>query len=398
MSVQETDITRTDVCIVGGGMVGAALALKLAQSGLGVIVWERQRPVVTPGRLGMSLRTVALSPASEAWLGGLGLHVTGTPMLKMRVWEELGTATLRFDAIDVGEAQLGRIVENDLLVAALWDALDQTSGISVRLDAELRAVQPADGVVRLSGAEGLVEAKLCIAADGAASRVRELTGGSAKRFETGQSALATVVRTERPHEGCAWQRFLSSGPVALLPGREPDLSAVVWSQRPADADARRSLDDAQFCGALERATEGVLGTIRQTDARLVFPLVQQLAGDLCPLPRVVLAGDAARVLHPLAGMGVNLGFEDAALLADLCAGSSDPGDASLLMRYSRRRSLRSRSLVNLMSGFQTIYGWESPGPVWLRNLGVRWLDGQTFIKRQILREALGIGPVARLSH
>jgi 2-octaprenylphenol hydroxylase len=134
------------------------------------------------------------------------------------------------------------------------------------------------------------------------------------------------------------------------------------------------------------------------DTRLTFPLVQQLSVQLVPAPRVVLTGDAARVVHPLAGMGVNLGFEDAALLAELCRSGDDPGRTEALEAYARKRLWRSRTLVTLMSTLQNVYGWRHPGRVWLRNVGVRFVNRQPFVRRQILREALGLGPVAIASH
>ena len=288
-------------------------------------------------------------------------------------------------------------VENDRLVTTLWTQVRSSDGITVWLDADLQAVQPELDTVRLTGSRGTVVARLCIAADGATSRVRNLTGRDPRRLETGQSALATVVRTTRPHCGCAFQRFLQDGPVALLPGVQPDLCAVVWSQTPEQAAARAAADPAEFASALTRATRQVMGDVVAVDRRLTFPLVQQIAAGLTPAARVVLTGDAARVLHPLAGMGVNLGFEDAALLTRLCAQADDPGAPAVLAVYERRRSLRSTAIVGLMSGFQEIFGWQAPAPVWLRSIGMRFVNRQPWMKHQILREALGLGPIATAS-
>jgi 2-octaprenyl-3-methyl-6-methoxy-1,4-benzoquinol hydroxylase/2-octaprenylphenol hydroxylase len=386
-----------EICIVGGGMVGAALALALGAAGRSVVVWEKQRPVPMTGRLGMGIRTVALSPASESWLRGLGVMPEGASLERMHVFEALGTAVLDFAAAEAGAARLGRIVENDHLVDSLWAQLESRENVRVLFDASLERLEPDERFVRLYGADLSVSARLCIAADGGASAVRSLAGGSSRRLDTGQWALATIARTSKPHGGCACQRFLPDGPVALLPGSRPDLVSVVWSQRPEQARARAEMDDAAFCAELSRATARILGDILEVDRRMTFPLVQQIANDLNPVPRVVLAGDAARVLHPLAGMGVNLGFEDAALLTRLCGRGQDPGAPELLGVYARRRQWRSRTLVRLMSALQDVFGWQGPGPVWVRNLGVRFVNGQALVKHRILQEALGLGPIASAS-
>lgn len=386
-----------DFCIVGGGMVGAALALALAATGRSVVIWERQKPVPVGGRLGMGIRTVALSPASESWLYRLGVTPEGTSLERMHVCEAFGTAVLDFTAEEAGVVRLGRIVENDRLVNSLWSRIEGCDQVRVLFDDSLQRLETDQDEVRLFGAGVSVTARLCIAADGAASPVRTLAGGRSQRLDTGQWALATIVRTAKPHGGCAFQRFLPDGPVALLPGSEPDLVSVVWSQRPEQARARREMDDAAFCAELSMATGRILGEIVEVDRRMTFPLVQQLADDLNPAPRVVLAGDAARVLHPLAGMGVNLGFEDAALLARLCGQCVDPGLPRILRVYARKRLWRSRALVRLMSALQDVFGWQGPGPVWIRNLGVRLVNGQVFLKHRILQEALGLGPIAAAS-
>lgn len=386
-----------DICIVGGGMVGAALALALAAAGRSVIIWEKQRPAPLAGRLGMGIRTVALSPASESWLARLGVVPEGTPMERMHVFEAFGTAVLDFAAADAGVARLGRIVENDRLVDDLWARIEACDTIRVLLDDSLQRLEPDQHEVRLYGAAISVTARLCIAADGGTSPVRALAGGHSQRLDTGQWALATIVRTAKPHGGCAYQRFLPDGPVALLPGSAPDLVSVVWSQRPDQARARSDMDDAAFCAELSRATARILGEVLDVDRRMTFPLVQQVADDFNPAPRVVLTGDAARVLHPLAGMGVNLGFEDAALLTRLCGQGPDPGGLDGLRVYARKRQWRSRALVRLMSTLQGVFGWQQPGSVWIRNLGVRLVNGQALLKHRILQEALGLGPIASAS-
>ena len=380
-------------------MVGAAAALTAAKRGFRVVLWERQPPSHLPPQpgigLGMGLRTVALNPVVEAFLLGLGVEVEGSQIRHMRIWEELGTAQLHFSAAELGVESLGRIAENDRVVTGLWKRLSDTPGVTIHLDTEVERIHSREDSLTIEGASSVVCARLLVAADGAASRVRTLTGSEPRRFDTGQAALATIVQTQCPHDACAYQCFLGDGPVALLPGTAPNLSAVVWSQTLSHSGVRKDMSEADFCRVLEQAVDGVLGRIEAVDQRLVFPLVQQLAREVLPAERVVLIGDALRVLHPLAGMGVNLGFEDVAALDSHFATGGDPGQSGRLAAFARRRQTRSASLISLMTGFQHVYAWQTPGLSWLRNAGVRFVNDHTFIKQQLLREALGIGPIAK---
>ncbi|MFM7121029.1 MAG: FAD-dependent monooxygenase, partial [Gammaproteobacteria bacterium] len=215
--------------------------------------------------------------------------------------------------------------------------------------------------------------------------------------ETGHHALATVVRTQLPHEGIAWQVFQPEGPVALLPTRLADCVSVVWSQPPALAAQHREQPEADFCAALTRASGGRLGAVLTTDRRLVFPLRQMLAGDLNPHPRVVLLGDAAHVLHPLAGLGANLGFEDVQAVFDLLQRlptDADPGAVGLWTDWARRRRARAGSLVALMSGLQRLFADAGPISQWLRNTGMRGIERFPPLKQALMREAMGLGPLA----
>jgi 2-octaprenylphenol hydroxylase len=195
----------------------------------------------------------------------------------------------------------------------------------------------------------------------------------------------------------AHQCFLPDGPVALLPGLDPQLCSVVWSQSPAEAERRRALGDEAFCAELTRATSACLGAIEAVDQRIVFPLNQVLAADLHPAARVLLVGDAAHVLHPLAGLGANLGFEDVRAMLDVLGrlpAAADPGEARLWTTFARQRRLRARMLLGLMATLQQLYAGGDPWRQWLRNTGVHWLNRVTPVKRQIVVEAMGLGPLA----
>lgn len=388
-----------DVAVVGGGLIGITAALAAAQQGRRVALVEPNPPQVTRGEMGLDLRTLALSPASRELLQRLGGWDDGPAAAyrRMEIWEERGTRTMTFDAAEVGRGELGWIVENSPLCAALWTAAAGHDRVTVHHD-RLVDLQPGPAGVALDLDGSQLQTRLLVAADGAASAVRERLGVSVQTYQTGQSALATVVRTARPHQGTAYQRFLLDGPLALLPAADPHLCSVVWSQSEGQAERRRALSAMAFCEELEHAVQGRLGRVEAVDQRLAFPLKQQLAATFNPQPRVLMLGDAARVIHPLAGLGANLGLEDvSAMLGELehLGGAADPGSAGLWRAFDRRRQARSRLMLWLMAGLGQVYSRGDPLSQWVRNTGVRWLDGALPIKRQIMQEAMGLGRAGR---
>lgn len=389
-----------DVAVAGGGLVGAAAALGLARRGWHVLLVEPAEPTIRRGKLGADIRNVAVSPASRILLESLGVW-SGLPAAayrRMEVWEERGTRAMVFDAAEVGRGELGWMVENSPAVVALWDALRAAENVVIHAG-RVADVTPAEGHVALIlEGRGSARASLLLAADGADSPVRSRLGASVQIFDVGHVALATAVRTARPHQGGAYQRFLLDGPLALLPGTDPHVSSVVWSQPPEQAEERRELSDADFCRALEGAVQGRLGTVDAVDVRVAFPLRQQLAASFNPHPRVLLLGDAARVLHPLAGLGGNLGFEDVRemlAVADGLGGRGDPGAAGLWRAFDRRRRSRAQLMLRVMDSLRRVYARGDPLSQWLRNTGVGWLNQAAPVKRQIMVEAMGLGPVGR---
>jgi 2-polyprenylphenol 6-hydroxylase len=391
-----------DAAVIGGGLIGAAAALGLARQGWKVLLVEPVEPAVQSFRLGIDLRTVAVSPATRELLERLEVWraLEAAPYRRMEVWEERGTRAMEFDAADVSRQELGWILENGPATAALWASWRRHEGVTWCADRVTEIVPGDDEVTLVAGGKSAMT-RLLVAADGAQSVVRERLRVPASRYDTGHVALATVIRSERPHDGGAYQRFLLDGPVALLPTRDPRHSAVVWSQSPESAERRAALSDGAFCAELERAVQGRLGAIEDVDRRVLFPLRQQLAASFNPHPRVLLIGDAARVLHPLAGLGANVGFEDVrellAVLEDLPAagGAGDPGMPGLWRAFARRRMMRARLMLRLMDTLRRAYAQGDPLSQWLRNLGVGWLNQAGPVKRQIIKEAMGLGPVAR---
>ena len=382
------------VTVVGGGLVGACAALAAAAPARPVRLVDAGRPVLRPGRFGHDLRTVALSPVSQDLLTELNVPIEGSPFSRMVIWEERGTARLQFDSADLGRASLGTIVAVGATVERLWQALDAHPAIEVVDDFAVDHIERIEDGLRLEAGPRSLTTRQLVAADGVNSSVRRLLSIGSKRQPTGHNALVTMVRCERPHGGTAYQCFLRDGPVALLPGPEDDLCSVVWSQSQPAAEALGCLDDASFGAALARAVDHCLGAVQAVDQRVVVPLEQLVVDDFMPQPNVIVIGDAARVLHPMAGQGVNLGLEDVAMLRELLVRGTTP---ELLRTFARRRRLRAQAMTTLMKAFQQIYGARNPLFGLLRNTGVSLLEASPSLKTQLVREAMGIGPVAQLS-
>ena len=387
-----------DVLVVGGGLVGASVALGAAALGWRVAIIERRCPELRRGRLGMDLRTVALAPASQSILAELDLwrEIPAVPYRSMRVWEERGAAVLGFAAAEAGCAELGWIAEVSVLSAALWRHLHACSAVKCLIGESVAEISPAPGGIRVSTGDATVSARLVIAADGAHSAIRQRLGVRVRGLETDQVAIATVAQTAKPHDNTACQRFLLEGPLALLPGNGERLVSVIWSQPANSARRRQHLGDGEFRDELAEASDYCHGEILDVDRRLSFPVSQIIAATPNPHQRVLLIGDAARVVHPLAGLGVNLGFEDVAgVLNGLRrASGKDPGAAGRWRTFARRRKARGVAMIGFLAGLRAFYGMPQPVAHSLRNLGVRLLNRSAPVKRQLIREALGFGPVA----
>lgn len=346
-----------DVIVVGGGVVGAACALALAEAGLQVTLVEgREPPAWQPQQ--PDLRVYAFAPDNAQLLRTLGvwpavLAARACAYRRMRVWDAAGGEELQFDADRLGREQLGWIVENDLLVDRLWAALP-AAGVQLCCPARVDALeQDADGVrVRLEDGRRL-DAALAIAADGADSTLRRLAGVEVSRQEYGQRGVVAYIDTEQDNQATAWQRFLTTGPLAVLPAGTRR-SSIVWTLPDAEAERVLALDEAAFNAELTRAFGARLGAMTLASRRAAFPLRRQLASAYVA-GRVLALGDAAHVVHPLAGQGVNLGLRDVAALHATVLRAlqrrQDWASPDRLQRWARER--RSENTVSAY-GFDAI--------------------------------------------
>lgn len=388
-----------DVAVVGGGMVGAATALALARAGFATALIEARAPSPWSLQDEVDLRVVGLAPSSIALLDDLGVWASirdsrAGPYAHMHVWDAATGATIHFDAADDGRDLLGYIVENNLVQWTLWQALEE-AGVRRLCPAQVSGYEVLEDRVQLAltGADmDVLSARLLVAADGAASPLRSMAGIETEGRDYAQRGVVAHVRTERPHEGTAWQRFQETGPLALLPladGR----SSIVWSLPEAEAQRVLSLDDQAFCDALGVASDFRLGRIVASTKRAAFPLRLQLACSY-QAERLVLLGDAAHTVHPLAGQGVNLGLRDVVELRDTLVAAREAGSdmaaAHVLRRYARRR--RSADTFDALSfdALARIYAWQSPALVAARGLGVRLVNKLSPIKRRLAGHAAGL--------
>ncbi len=371
-----------DVVVVGAGVVGASAALACARLGLRVAMIEARAP--TPWRADApDLRVFALAQDGIDLLAGLGVWDTiaahAQPYRTMRVWDAAGGGALCFDAQRYGRAALGWIAEQGLLADRLWAALQQ-AGVTLRCPQRVVAVEDqasarGDGegddretvTLRLDDHSAL-RARLLIAADGADSQLRTLARIEVKRHDYGQRGLVAFVQCERPHADTAWQRFLPTGPVAFLPFRDGRCS-IVWTLPDAEAVRLLAVDDETFCGELTRAFDASLGEIVAVSARAAFPLRRQLA-ERFVAGRMVLCGDAAHAVHPLAGQGLNVGLRDVialrSLLQDAFARGTDIGSPSRLARWQRQRRSESAAAAWAFDGINRLFSNDAPLPTLAR--------------------------------
>jgi 2-octaprenyl-3-methyl-6-methoxy-1,4-benzoquinol hydroxylase len=385
-----------DVLIVGGGMVGATLACALGGSSLRVAVIEGERPPAFSPDQPRDIRVSAVSIASAsifdvvgAWSGMAGRRVC--PFRRMRVWEDQGDVEFRND--DIAESVLGYIVENRVIQLALLDRLPAFSNVDLICPANTRAIDYAatGSTVTLEDGRQL-KGHLLVAADGGFSRVRQVAGMGVSHWDYEQHALVVTVETAYGQQDITWQRFTPTGPQAFLPLTGP-YASLVWYNTPDRIKELKALAEKELLAEIAGAFPACLGDLRRVVGVGSFPLRRQHALGYVK-QGVALIGDAAHMIHPLAGQGVNIGLLDAAALAEVLVDAAgrrrDIGSPEVLAQYERMRRTENFVMMTAMDLFYRAFGNPSAPVKLARNLGLGLAERFAPAKTYFMRHAMGL--------
>lgn len=373
------------IIILGGGLVGLTMANLCAQNGFNVALIESKEPNFSKkyDDENFDIRCSAITLSSEKIFRRIGIwddlvDQRVSPYQKMIVWDGAGFGEICFDAKEIDSCHLGHIIENGVMLKALWDKAK--SNKLIQFFCPYKPVDLSD-----------LKAELIIGADGSKSWLREQGNISVTRSDYHQQALVATVKHELPHQQIAWQRFMPDGPVAFLPAAEPNTSSVVWTSSPEKTASHIKLGEIEFCKALGHAFDYRLGKVEKVYERLSFPLSKQHA-QVYTKNRITLIGDAAHVIHPLAGQGLNLGILDTEALSETLIygreNQCDLGHPQLLKRYERARKSHNLQMSAAMDFFKNIYSLENGLCLGLRGIGLNLVNNSQYLKKKIYQFAL----------
>jgi len=393
-----TDKLDADVVVVGGGIIGGTFACLLGQAGLKVILLDAGIRQLNSLKK-VDARVFAITLASEKILKKSGAwrrlqEEDIACFRKMHVWDENGLGEIQFDSASICQKTMGYIISHQVIVDALQEKLLDMDNVRCLWSVSAAFIKEEADSMLLETEDGLqFRSKLVVAADGSNSKLRTLANIHYQKHDYKQSALACVVTTEFPHKEVARQRFLKRGPLAFLPMVDPHQSAIVWSNSPDNIQRLKEIEQSAFHFELAEAFANELGEIKESSERMVFPLSRAQA-DHYIQSRLALIGDSAHSVHPLAGLGANLGLLDAASLAnvviDAVQRGRDPGRLQVLRRYERQRKGANQATMYLMDGFKQLFENQSQSVQWLRNFGMDMVDSLPVAKHAIMKRAMGI--------
>ena len=393
-----------DIAIVGGGMVGASLALALAQTGLSVVLIEATAPD-SKSQPSFDERTTALGNGSRRVFEALGiwprLQAEAAPIRSIHVSDAGRFGFARVAAGELGLDALGYVVANRAIGRELWAALRAAPGIQLRMPTRVLAVDLGAQSARLhlqdADGESQLQARLVVAADGAQSLVRTAAGIAAQVRDYEQTAIVAALRTDQADDGVAHERFTPAGPMALLPLRgagQGHWHTLVWAAAPDDAQALLALSDQQFMARWQQTFGWRAGRALQLGQRVAYPLSLVRAGSTVG-PRAVLLGNASQAMHPVAGQGFNLGLRDAADLAELLAAvarsGGDVGEPAVLQQFAAQRDTDRDGVVRFTDTLVRVFADRRPGVGLLRDAGLLLFDLLPSAKRALGRVSLGFG-------
>ena len=386
----------TDIVIIGGGCVGLTAALGLANKGHKVTVIDAadaQVELTEP-----ELRVSAISAASEQIFKNLSvwqeLQVERiTPYETMKVWDKHSFGRIHFDPQQIAQHRLGHIIENNNIRNALIKVANNNDKVQLKFSTSVLAIHNSDEQVLLTLQDGTpVVAKLCVAADGANSWVRKQLNTPIRFSDYDHHAMVATVKTQEAHNNCARQVFLPEGPLALLPLNDVNTCSIVWSATPDFSQSLQKMSDQEFNKAITAATDSELGVIEMQSQRPVFPLTMRYAQKWVE-GRVVYMGDAAHTIHPLAGLGMNLGLLDAASLVELIDNTSLKPEnlAKALAKYQGWRKAEAQNYIAAMSALKELFAGRNPIKKVIRGAGLFLTDNLPLIKDKIIKQATGLG-------
>lgn len=385
-----------DLVIVGGGMVGLALAASLRKAPLRIAVIESFPPQTSTEQI--TNRVSALNLASQNLLTELGVWsnltaIRATAYNDMEVWEKDSFAKIEFSGKNLGLTHLGHIVENHLIQHTLWqNVLSQKNAEILTALPQTIAVTDSNAIMTLNNGH-MLSAKLIVGADGANSWVRKQADIPLVFRDYGHHALVCNVETEEPHQNTARQIFTGESILAFLPLHNANLCSIVWSQPPKQAEYLTQCTEEEFNKALTVAFDGKLGLCQVKSARHSIPLTARYARDFAK-KRIALVGDAAHTIHPLAGLGVNLGFQDVISLTQEIeknlSMNVDIGEYRYLRHYERWRKTEAVKMLVAMQGLKDLFNGSNPIKKLVRGIGLSATNQLTPLKEQLIKQALGI--------
>ena len=386
-----------DVVIVGGGMVGAAVACCLGGSNLKVAVIEHEYPQAFDASQPHDLRVSALSIASKTILETVGAwqgieNKRLCPFKRMRVWE--GAGDTEFCSDDIGHSELGYIVENRLTQLALLERLENFSHIELICPVQITQLNySADNDSELVLSNGrTLSTKLLVAADGAQSKIRQGVNLGVTSWDYDQHAMVIYIETAYPQQDITWQRFVATGPQAFLP-LTGNFGSIVWYNSPDEVKRLKSLAPDELKEELMATFPDCLGDVTRVISSTSFPLKRQHAQHYVK-HGVALVGDAAHTINPLAGQGVNIGLLDAAALAEVVMDATKQGrnisDFSVLKQYEKMRRTENLKMMTVMDVFYQTFSNDFFPLKFLRNLGLGLAERVTPLKNKVMRGAMGL--------